>query len=732
MIAKVIVDITHSNVDKIFEYIIPENVPLKKGMRVVVPFGPRFIEGFVVDITENSEYDYNKLKQISRVLDKEPLLSDTAFKIVQFVREKYHALYSEVLRLMIPAEMRGGRVKEIEKTKVYLTGIEYGVAVSQIKKNATNQMDLLDAVYSGESDYTELASSYGYQALKALEKKGIIFFEKEQVNRVPYEFVEGVREDFTLTEDQKRAIDVISSKEKDVNLIHGVTGCGKTEIYLRLIENELKNGKTAIFLVPEIALTPQMVGHLRARFADLVAIIHSGLSAGERFDEWNRLKKGEAKIVVGARSAIFAPLENVGVIIVDEEHETSYYSETSPRYSTIEVAKFRAILTNAKVVLGSATPSVESYYKAKSGEYGLVEIDKRINKMVMPAFEIVDMKREVKKGSRSLLSTALKEEIGQALNNKNQVILFLNRRGFSAYYQCLDCGYVCKCNTCDVSLTYHKDERALKCHYCGTKYQVPVSCPECGGKHFKLGGVGTEKVVEEVQKEYPNAKILRMDNDTTSTKEAHNAILSQFKEGKADILVGTQMVAKGHDFPAVVLVGIIDADQSMYFSDYRSLERTFQLITQVAGRAGRDKLPGKVVLQTYSPRHYILNFATHYNYKGFFDYEISVRQATAFPPFATVLRIMIVSEVEQKAKQSARTLYNKVLDLKKKEEDAFAYLNGMKSPIKKIENKFRFQIIARIVGEKQEEIIQSLYKIVDENKLVGVHSYLEVNPTNVY
>lgn len=731
MFARVIVDITHSKVDKVFDYKILEGQDVQRGSRVLVPFANRKIEGFVMAITENTEVPQEKIKSIDKVLDKLPPLFDEILELAEFIKGKYHATMAEVLRLMIPAEMRGDRVKEIDKTFVRLSGIPYGQCVSMIAKNAKKQLDLLNGIFGGEEDYTLLANAYGYAPIKALEKKGIVYLEKEQKIRTPYEFIETNNLRHTLNQYQQKAIEEIENTNKLVTLIHGVTGSGKTEIYLNLIEKALEAKKSALFLVPEIALTPQMVSQLRGRFNENVAIIHSGLSKGERFDEWWRLRRGEAKICVGARSGIFAPIENIGYIIIDEEHETSYTSETSPRYNTLEVAKFRAKQNGGKIILGSATPSVETYYNAKNGNYQLIEIRERVNKKNMPRFNIVDMKREVKGGNKNIISTTLKEEIEKVIQSKKQAILFLNRRGFSSYYQCQDCGFVAKCTSCDVTLTYHKWENALKCHYCGAKYTIPTVCPECGGEHFKLGSSGTEQVVSEIKKLFPNARILRMDNDTTTTKESHNKILQAFRNMEADILVGTQMVAKGHDFPNVTLVGIINADQSLYYADYRSGERTFQLITQVAGRAGRADLDGQVVLQTYSPRHEIINYATHYDYKAFFDYEINGRKVTFFPPFADVIRVMIVGENESSVKMTTRILYNNIEQLKVENSKTFSYFCGMKCPIKVIENKFRYQIVAKLVGENREDIIQKIYNIVDNNKINGVTSYVEVNPNNM-
>ncbi len=732
MIAKVIVDITHANVDKIFDYLIPQELDVSLGSRVLVPFGKQKIEGFVVKIENTSSYDIAKLKSVISILDDIPPLTHDTLALTKFVSKTYHALYSEVLRLMIPSEMRKGRVSEKFISKIKLVEDNFEKAMSLLKANAKSQRSALEDIFDGESDYTILAEKHSYASLIALEKKGIIEIFKEKQKRTPYEFMEVQKEKLKLTQDQERAIKTVKQTNKLVTAIKGVTGSGKTEIYLRLFESALKEGKSSILLVPEIALTPQMVGKLRAYFGDNVAIIHSGLGAGERFDEWWRIREGEAKIVVGARSAVFAPVQNIGYIVIDEEHESSYISESSPRYDTSEVAKFRVKQNQGKLILGSATPSIETFFKAQEGEYELVEINERVNKFIMPIFDIIDLKQEVRRGNKGSISNHLISEIENVLNKKEQAILFLNRRGFASFYQCEECGYVCSCNNCDVSLTLHKSEKALKCHYCGQKYTIPEICPECRGTHFKQGGTGTEAVVSELKKHFPTARILRMDNDTTKTKDAHTNILQTFRNYEADILVGTQMVAKGHDFPLVTLVGIINADMSLYFSDFRSGERTFQLITQVAGRAGRGEKRGKVVLQTYSPQHHILKFATKYDYAGFFDYECNIRQNTSFPPFAVVLRVMIVSKFEDKARQVARGIYNYMTQLRMENEQNFAYFNGMKSTVYRIENKFRYQIIARVVGEKSQDIVDRIYEIIEKNKTKDVTSYLEVNPNNMF
>ena len=510
--------------------------------------------------------------------------------------------------------------------------------------------------------------------------------------------------------------------------MHGVTGSGKTEIYLNVIAREIRAGRTAVFLVPEISLTPQMLSQLRGRFGNLAAILHSGLSAGERFDEWCRLRSGEAKIAVGARSAVFAPLENIGAIIVDEEHDASYVSESAPRYSTIEIAQMRAEYNGAKLILGSATPSIESYVKAVEGEMGLITLTERINKKPLPEIIIADMRKEVKRGNNTAFSSALREELAETLAGGNQAIIFLNRRGYSRTVLCRDCGYVAKCEHCDVALTYHSEENCLKCHYCGTKYRMLTACPECGGKHVLYNGTGTQRVVADLKQLFPSARILRMDNDTVSGKDGHYSILKKFSEKQADILVGTQMIAKGHDFPAVTLVGILDADMSLHFSDYRSGERTFQLITQVAGRSGRAGEAGRVVLQTCSPENYILRYAVAYDYKGFFENEIALRKATGFPPYSVICRVMVTGEDGERTLETLKKVYFAIEKLRGETPGEFIFLNKMHSPIKKIQGKLRYQVLMRLASRNA---LGRVYDVAVENTNKNVLVYVEENPVNL-
>ena len=722
MYASVIVDIAHSQVDKIFEYSCPDN--LKPGSRVKVPFGGRYLDGFVIGVSQSCSLSPDKVKPVGEVFDELPALVPECFSLMERISSRFKVPKVSALRLFLPSEMRKGRVREIFKKYAKVKDIS-----APISKRAPKQQAAFDYVSAaGECDYTALCKEFGASAVNALVKSGAIELYERRIMRNPSPGILSADSAKTPTYMQANAIESIENSSKRVHLIHGVTGSGKTEIYLNLIAREIARGRTAIFLVPEISLTPQMLAHLRARFKGEAAILHSGLSAGEKFDEWWRLRSGEAKIAVGARSAIFAPLENLGIIIIDEEHDSSYVSETAPRYSTFDIALMRAEYNNCKLVLGSATPSVESYLGASRGEYNLVTLTERINKKPLPEIIISDMRKEVRRGNNSCFSTALKEELDATLKSGNQAIIFLNRRGYSQKIICRDCGYVAKCENCDVSLTYHSEENCLKCHYCGAKYRMLSACPECGGVHIRYGGTGTQRVVADLKSLFPAARIIRMDNDTVSGKDGHYKILKTFGEKKADILVGTQMIAKGHDFPAVTLVGILDADMSLHFADYRSGERTFQLITQVSGRSGRADSKGKVVLQTYCPENYILRYAINYDYSGFFENEVRVREATHFPPFALICRVMVTSENDALALETLKNVYFAIEELRIKHPDEFIFLNKMHSPVKKIQGKHRYQTLMRL---KSGALLEQIYSIAAQNTSSGCLVYVEENPANL-
>jgi len=720
--AQVIVDIAHSQVDKIFEYSCSGDLAV--GSRVKVPFGKTSIDGFVIGISETSEFPPEKVKPIISVFDELPALIPECFSLMERISSRFRVPKAAALRLFLPTEMRRGTVREVYRTIAKINDISVS-----IPKNAQKQRLALDFLKDKrEYDFTALCNTFGRGAVNALVEKGAFTTEKIRKVRNPFTDLQKEEKEKVLTPAQSAAIAKIENSVKKVQLIHGVTGSGKTEIYLTLIADQIAKGKTAIFLVPEISLTPQMLTQLRARFKGEAAILHSGLSAGEKFDEWWRLRSGEAKIAIGARSAIFAPLENLGVIIMDEEHDSSYVSESAPRYSTTEIAKMRAEYNGCKLVLVIATPSVESDIEATEGRYNLITLPDRINKKPLPEIIIADMRREVKRGNNSAFSLALREELKQTLASGNQAIIFLNRRGYSQKIICRDCGYVAKCKNCDVSLTYHSEENCLKCHYCGTKYRMVTECPECGGKHIRYGGTGTQRVVAELKELFPKAEILRMDNDTVSGKDGHYKILSRFARREADILVGTQMIAKGHDFPSVTLVGILDADMSLQFSDYRSGERTFQLITQVSGRSGRAGEAGKVVLQTYCPENYILRYAVNYDYTGFFAHEINLRKATLFPPYSLICRVMVTSEDEEKALAALKAVWLAIENLKTEQEDEFIFLNRMHSPVKKIQGKHRYQVLMRL---KSGKLLQKIYAISVQNSSNDCLVYVEENPANL-
>ncbi len=719
--AEVIVDIAHSQVDKVFEYSCPDS--LQVGSRVKVPFGGRKIDGFVIGVSRVSSYPADKIKPVAEIFDEPPALIPECFDMMEKISARYRVPKAVALRLFLPSEMRLG--------KVHVSIRRYAKFSKEIGLNssAKKQAEALRFIMKeGEADYARFAEEFGRGAVDALCKKGAIEIEERKIARSPFSGLPENYEKKTLTKAQSDALDNIENSDKRIHLVHGVTGSGKTEIYLNVIAREIERGRTAIFLVPEISLTPQMLSQLRARFGGSAAILHSGLSAGERFDEWWRLRSGEAKIAIGARSAVFAPLENIGAIIIDEEHDSSYSSESAPRYETVEIASFRAEYNGAKLILGSATPSVESFAKARDGEYNLITLTERINGKSLPEIIISDMCKEVRSGNNTAFSRALRQELDETLKSGRQAILFLNRRGYSRHVVCRDCGYVAKCENCDVSLTYHSEENCLKCHYCGARYRMLNACPDCGGTHVLYSGTGTQKVVSDLKTLFPDARILRMDNDTVSGKDGHYKILRQFSEKQADILVGTQMIAKGHDFPAVTLVGILDADMSLHFSDYRSGERTFQLITQVSGRSGRADDKGKVVLQTCSPENHILRYAVNYDYKGFFDNEIALRKATCFPPYSLICRIMITCGDNDKAIAVLKEVYFACEELRKNFPDEFIFLNKMHSPVKKIQGKFRYQVLMRL---KSKSLLEKIYDIAVNNSANDSLVYVEENPANL-
>ena len=728
MVASVIVDISTSEIDRIFEYLVPSGMQVRKGDRVLVPFGNKTIEGFCIDLKDSPDTS-RELKEIKDRLDPYSAITEEQLELAKFMRARYYIRHVDCLRLFIPSKLRGGRVRELKRQYVCLAQDR---PYEQLLEEAATpaRRAVVERLKEGGEFLSRLTSEVSASCVNTLIKHGILIKTDREIMRSPLGYEPQKSALPLLRPAQQAALETILSMQRRVALLYGVTGSGKTEVYMRCIAQALQKGKTAIMLVPEISLTPQTLKIFRSRFGDIVAMLHSGLSDGERFDEWRRIITGDAKVVVGARSAIFAPLKNVGVIIIDEEHDSSYVSESNPRYITADIAKWRAEYNDGKVILGSATPSIESFLLAKRGQYELVRMDERISGN-MPDMHIVDMKQEIISGNNGIFSAELTASLKDTVARGEQAMIFLNRRGHSSFVMCKKCGYTAKCTDCDITLTYHSADNKLKCHYCGKRYKMLDCCPECGSREIRYGKIGTQRVVEELKKIFPDINILRMDNETTATKTAYLDILGAFASGEAQILVGTQMIAKGHDFPNVTLVGILDADMSLYFSDYRSAERTFQLVTQVAGRAGRAAKLGKVILQTYSPNHYVFRFAARYDYDGFFDKENNTRLVSDFPPYTTIMRIMMSGADEDKVIECAKAIYLKIKPLKDKYDYDIVYMQAMKSPVGKIENKFRYQILLRFKRVRERNIIADAYNAMEEGKTKGVSVFAEVNPQNL-
>ncbi len=728
MIAEVIVDILNSNVDKIFDYKMQPDANYTVGSRVLVPFAGRKIEGYIINTKDASTLDDAKLKTIIQPLDTQPVLSQKMVQLCFFMKEKFYLRLADTIRLFLPPEIRGGQKPKI----VQIASITPNCDISQISKRATSQLALvLYLQQNAQEQVSVLNNKFGSSALKKLVELGFVKIDTQTIGRKPVNAFTVKKKNITLTDQQNKAIEFISNSHYNTFLLHGVTGSGKTEVYIECMKKVIEQGKSAILLVPEISLTPQMLSRFRNAFGDTVAILHSMLSSGERYDEWYRLKNGQAKIAIGARSCIFAPLDNVGLIVIDEEHDQSYFSESNPRYYTHDVARYLGYLNDCPVILGSATPSINSYYHAQIGTYKLINLPNRANNQQLPSMQIVDMLSEIRNGNTGIFSTALVDALKDCISNNKQAMLFINRRGYASFMMCKECGYVAKCTDCDVSLVYHKEDNMLKCHYCNKRYRALTTCPECHSKYIKYGAVGTQQIAEALQKAFPDVTILRLDNDTTQNKNSYVQILEQFNNTTPAILVGTQMIAKGHDFNNVTLVGIIDADLSLHFSDFRATERTFQLITQVAGRAGRSEFEGRVVLQTYFPKHYVYRCATNYDYPAFYRKEINLRQIAHFPPFTKILRVLITGENEEKVIETSRNISNAMQQLKQKYSSDFVYLQAMKCPKKRIQNKFRYQILARYYTKNDKDITTVIYDICSLNTQQKISIFVENNPQNL-
>jgi len=725
--AGVIIDRAHPSLDKVFHYRIPPELKdkVQLGMRVLVPFGTynKGIEGYVVSLEDKADVPLDKVKSIKKVLDDFPIILPKFIPLIYWMKKEYHCLTIEALHCFITPGLRLN-IREKYHKVVYLTlDKDISRCISSVERRSPYMADILRILDEQDgiplAELSEKAGGAPISSFHNLEKRGWIKLVDEEIYRDPWDNSICQPEKLhILTDDQQRAFNEIEQgilNNKGIYLLHGVTGSGKTEIYMRVVEKILGLNRQAIVLVPEISLTPQTVERFKQRFENRVAILHSALSAGERYDEWRKIYNQEVDIVVGARSAVFAPLKRLGAIIIDEAHEDTYKSEASPRYHAVGVAKKRCQIEDAILILGTATPSLEDYYLAENKKYSLITIKERIDQKSLPFVEVVDMRKEIEKGNRSIFSCCLYEGIKKVLDNKEQGILLLNRRGYAQFVSCRSCGYVVKCQNCDISLTYHSKENLLKCHYCGETYPYPQICPNCKSKYIKHFGIGTQRVEEEIKKFFPTARVIRMDVDTTSTKGAHQRILNAFRNREYDFLLGTQMVAKGLDFPMVTLVGVIAADISLNLPDYRSSEKPFQLITQVAGRAGRGDREGRVIVQTYQPEHYAIDYASRHDYEGFYRKEMKVRKSFEYPPFSHIIRILVSGEVEGEVMELAQAVNEWIGNQIKKDlilRQGLIQCGAYPAPLEKIRNKYRWHIVLRIKCE--EMFIERYHELMDE------------------
>lgn len=729
--AEVIINSEALEIDRPFTYKVPEefNNEIKIGQIVKVPFGKgnKTSEGFILNLKNDDNIKF-KTKNIAAILVKDPVIDEDDINLIEFLREKTLCKYIDAFRLLIPVGiMKGAKAK---KKKVIVLKNE---DLSNIK-NPDGYKKIVEFFKTNSGKYTksELINEHSisqYKLNKLIENE-VLSIEEESVFRYN-DRVYNKDSAKTLTIEQENIIREYINSDDKMFLLKGVTGAGKTEVYMKLVERVLLEGKSAIILVPEIALTPQMIERFKGRFGVNVALFHSKLSDGERFDEWFRVKEGKSKVIVGARSAIFLPAKNLGLIIIDEEHENTYKSEQNPKYQTKEVAEYLSELKGCKVILGSATPSIETYYRALTGEMKLLELNSRVDNKPMPPMKVIDMRNELKGGNKSLFSRELFIAIQERLKRKEQIILFLNRRGFSTFVSCRSCGYVFKCDECDISMTYHKNG-LLICHYCGKTKREPRECPKCHSKYVKFFGAGTQRVEEEVKKYFNNVRILRMDVDTTRDKHSYERIYNTFKNGEADILIGTQMVSKGLDFKNVTLVGILAADMSINIPDYRAAERTFQIITQVAGRAGRGDKQGEVLIQTYTPQHYSLQYAVNYDYEGFYEKEFTVRAMMKYPPFGKLLLINGTSKKEELLKNFMHKITMMIKPLVESCLD-IEILGPIPCMISKVKENYRWQIV--IKGEFDSYFSKNIKEILyDENKNVynDIRISMDINPNNLF
>lgn len=756
-VAEVIVSVHHERVDRPFSYIVPAELDVRVGSRVLVPFGPRRVEGYCIGLSQSDKELCSALKEIEDILDESPLLTAELVDLAAWGSARYLCSRLDFLQAMVPAGVRwterkwavysgpggaaepalayleqkgplklslwldkfpallaGGVLSRLRRQGQVLLesreskGVQHKtvrmVALTDKGRQAApmghKQLLALELLKNRPlSTGTLAAAGVGASTIRGLADKGWAEIQEQTVRRNPISGEDYLPDSApALTEAQGRALELICSAEAGSKpvLLYGVTGSGKTEVYLQAIAGCVEKGLGSIVLVPEISLTPQMVERFVSRFGERVAVLHSRLSAGERYDEWCRVAGGEALVAVGARSAVFAPFRKLGLVILDEEHEASYKQEETPRYHARDVALWRACRHGAALVLGSATPALESYYKAETGKYLLCPLPERIEKRPLPPVEVVDMRQELKDGHKSIFSRAMTVALQETVQSGKQAILLLNRRGYATFVICRECGHAMRCASCNVSLKYHASNEVLRCHYCDYTEKYPHSCPNCSGRSIRHFGAGTQKVEEELLRQFQGIRTMRLDADTTAKKGSHQKILTAFKRGEADVLVGTQMVAKGLDFPNVTLVGVVAADTAINLPDFRAGERTFQLLTQVAGRAGRGSSGGRVVIQTYTPDHYAVQAAKNHDYEAFYAEECARRKELGYPPFGVLIRLLVSGSEEGPVVDSCSFL-SSVLD------GAVDFLGPSPCPIEKLRGRFRWQIV--VLGAELQPLL---------------------------
>lgn len=711
MYADVLVEVVTKELDKTYTYKIPSSLKAEIGMRVLVPFGHRNIEGFIMDI-HNKSISY-PVKNIISLIDDHPVINKEMMELGKYISNKTLSSLISAYQTMLPSALKARKKQKVNKKyNTYLTILKYDDLMTKKQEELYNFVKEKGKVLKSE------ASKKSLSITKTLIERGYFKEFKEEVYRLEDD-IEIVKQDYDLTLEQKQVLNSISFDKFTPYLLHGVTGSGKTLVYIKLIEKVLKQGKEAILLVPEISLTPQVVGIFKRHFGKTIAILHSGLSNGEKYDEWRKIERKEVSIVIGARSAIFAPFTKLGIIIIDEEHSTTYKQENTPRYNAIDVAIKRGKYYNCPVVLGSATPSVESYTRAKMNVYTLLEMKQRVNNN-LPKVTLIDMKDEFKKGNR-VFSSLLKEKINDRLSKGEQVIILLNRRGYSTVISCKSCGFTHKCPNCDIPLTYHKNLNVMKCHYCD--YTVPKLsvCPNCHSNNINSFGLGTEKLECLIKETFSLARVVRMDVDTTRNKGALEKIINDFKDEKYNILVGTQMIAKGLDFPKVTLAGVINGDASLNIPDFRSGQRTFELLNQLAGRAGRSSLSGEVIIQGFNINHYSIITASKHDYDTFYKREMEIRKALGYPPYFNLCLIKLsgksYEQVLKEADKIAVYLRENLSDI---------ILGPSTANIPKINNIYYIQIIIKF--KKTSEILKSIMFIKNKYSNNKVNIDIDLNP----